>query len=128
MTKNHYHACRLAIIVVLAMSISIAISLNHYYLPLVFMLSAIAGIYYCRGQLKTDDVMVDERDYKVAGDAARYTIYIYGWIGAVATFILMAFSGKQGKLYVLSLYLAFSVCFLLLMNAFLFKYFSNRGK
>ncbi|MFA5359504.1 MAG: DUF2178 domain-containing protein [Patescibacteria group bacterium] len=128
MTAKQYKVCRLAIIIVLAMSISISISLENYYLPIVFLLSSSAGMYYCRKQLKTEKIMVDERDYQVAGNAARYTIFIYGWIGAILTFILMAISEQESLLYTLSQYLAFSVCFLMLLNAFLFKYLSKRAK
>jgi len=110
------------------MSISISLGLENYYLPIIFMLSGIAGMYYCRKQLKTEKVIADERDYQVAGNAARYTIFIYGWIGAIGTFVLMAISEKEGVLYTLSQYLAFSVCFLMLLNAFLFKYLSKRNK
>jgi uncharacterized membrane protein len=102
--------------------------MNNYYLPIVFTLSAMAGMYYCRKQLKTKAVLADERDYQVAGNAARYSIFIYGWIGAIGTFVLMAISEKQGVLYAISQYLAFSVCFLMLLNAILFKYLSKREK
>ena len=128
MTLKQYQVCRLAIVIALAMSISISISLENYYLPLVFLLSSVAGLYYCRKQLKTEKVLADERDYQVAGNAARYTIFIYGWVGAIGTFILMAMSGKNSFFYTLSQYLAFSVCFLMLLNAILFKYLSKRNK
>lgn len=128
MTTKQYKVCRLAIIILLSMSISISISLENYYLPIIFMLSGVAGMYYCRKQLKIEKVMVDERDYQVAGNAARYTIFIYGWLGAIGTFVLMAVSQKEGVFYSLSQHLAFSVCFLMLLNAFLFKYLSKRGE
>ena len=108
------------------MSISISISLENYYLPIIFVLSSLAGIYYCRKHLQVATIMVDERDYQVAGKAARYTIFTYGLLGSVSTFILMAISQKGDVLYVLSQYLAFSVCFLMLLNAFLFRYLSKR--
>lgn len=128
MTKKQYLFCRLAVIVLLSFSISTSLSLGNYYLPLVFMLTATAALYYCRKQLKTKDVLVDERDYQLAGRAARYAIFVYGWLGAIGTFILMALSDKQGGLYIVSQYLAFSVCFLMLANALIFRYLSSRGK
>jgi len=126
MTLKQYKTCRLVIVVVLSMSISISISLENYYLPIIFVLSSLAGIYYCRKHLQVATIMVDERDYQVAGKAARYTIFTYGLLGSVSTFILMAISQKGDVLYVLSQYLAFSVCFLMLLNAFLFRYLSKR--
>jgi len=128
MTKKQYAICRLAIIVLLSFSISVSVTIENYYLPIIFLLSATAGMYYCRKQLQTTDVLADERDYQIAGMAARYTLFVYGWLGAVGTFVLMALSHKQGLAYALSQYLAFSVCFLLLVNAFLFKYLNRQGK
>ena len=128
MTKKQYLFCRLAVIVLLSFSISTSLSLGNYYLPLVFMLTATAALYYCRKQLKTKDILVDERDYQLAGRAARYAIFIYGWLGAIGTFILMALSDKRGDLYIVSQYLAFSVCFLMLANVLIFRYLSSRGK
>lgn len=128
MTKKQYKACRITIIILLSFSISFAINLNNYYLPVVFMASAMAGMYYCRKQLETKDILVDERDYKLAGDAARYAITIYAFVGAVGTFVLMGISGKSGRIYDLSQYLAYSVCLLMLMNAFIFRYLNKRGK
>lgn len=128
MTKKQYLFCRLAVVIVLSFSISTSLSLGNYYLPLVFMLTAMAVLYYCRKQLKTKDVLVDERDYQIAGRAARYALYIYGWLGAIGTFVLMALADKQGNLYIISQYLAFSVCFLMLANALIFRYLSGRGK
>ena len=128
MTKKQYLFCRLAVVIVLSFSISTSLSLGNYYLPLVFMLTAMAVLYYCRKQLKTKDVLVDERDYQIAGRAARYALYIYGWLGAIGTFVLMALSDKRGDLYIVSQYLAFSVCFLMLANVLIFRYLSSRGK
>lgn len=126
MSTKKYQFCRLMIIIVLSMSISISITLENYYLPLIFMLSAFAALSYCRQQLKASAVMADERDYQIAGKAARYAIYIYCWLGAIGTFVLMAISNKEGLFYSLSQYLAFSVCFLMLLNACLFKYFIKK--
>jgi len=128
MTKKQYTICRLAIIILLSFSISISITLNNYYLPIIFVITAMSAMYYCKKQLRVDTVLADERDYQVAGNAARYTIYAYGFIGAFGTFVLMAISNKQGNLYVLSQYLAFSVCFLMLLNSFIFRYLNKKGK
>lgn len=128
MTKKQYMICRLAIIVLLSFLISLSISLNNYYLPLVFTATAAAGLHYCRKQLKTGEIIADERDYQVAGKAARYAISIYSLLGVIGVFVLMAISHKNGMLYILSQYLAFSICFLMLLNAFLFKYLNKKGK
>lgn len=128
MSLKTYKICRLAIIVLLSASISVSLTLNNYFLPIVFMCTAMAGMFYCKKQLKTANVLADERDYQTAGKASRYAIYVYSWIGAVGTFVLMALSNRNENFYQLSQYLAFSVCFLMLLNAFLFKYFNKYAK
>lgn len=128
MSLKNYKFCRLAIIILLSASISVSITLENYWLPIIFVCTAMAGMYYCKKQLKTPNVLVDERDYQTAGKASRYTVYIFSWLGAIGTFILMALSEKNPVLYILSQYLAFSVCFLMLLNAFLFKYFNKYDK
>ena len=125
MTLKNYKTCRLIIIIVLSASISISISLKNYYLPIVFVVSAWAAMYYCRKSLKTLNVLSDERDYEIAGKSSRYSIAIYGWIGSIGTFILMALSKNNQYFFDLGTYLAFSVCFLMLLNSVLFKYFSQ---
>lgn len=127
MTKKQYTTCRLIIIIALSAAISVSVSVQNYYLPFLFVLTAMAGMFYCRKQLQTTEVMADERDYKVAGDAARYSIMIYGIMGAVSMYIMMGLSGGEGTLYALSHLMAWSVCFLLLLNAFMFKFLSKRG-
>jgi uncharacterized membrane protein len=128
MNKKQYKSCRIAIVIALSLAISVSISVQNYYLPILFVLTAMAGMYYCRKQLVTEEVMADERDYKVAGDAARYTITIYGTLGAVSMFVMMGISQGEGLLYDLSQFVAYSVCFIMLLNAFMFKYLSKKGK
>lgn len=128
MSIKQYKIYRLIILILLSASISVSISLGNYYLPIIFVFSAMAVMYYCRKSIQTKEVMADERDYKLAGDAARYAIFIYGMIGAISTFVLMAISNKEGTIYILSQYLAYSVCFLMLLNSFLFKFLSKRQK
>ena len=127
MSLKKYKICRLAIIVILSISISISLSLENYYLPIIFVLSASFAMYYCRKQLRTEKVMVDERDYQVAGQAARYTLYIFGWLGAISTFVLMALSKNNQSLFDLSQFIAISVCVVLLLNALIFKYLSKKN-
>jgi len=127
MNLKQYKLYRVITIVILGMSISVSITLENYYLPIILVIIGMAAMYYLRKQLRTTEVMADERDYKLAGGAARYTISIYGLIGTFGIFILMALSGgKEDFVYVLSQYLAFSICFLFLLNVVVFKYLSRR--
>ena len=128
MNKKQYTIARLIIMVLLTISIIISISMSNYYLPIVFLFTAFVFMYYFKKQLKTKDVLADERDYKIAGDTARYSIFIYAFIATITMFVLMGISQNQGELYAVSLCLAFSVCFLLILNSFLFKFLSKKGK
>jgi len=126
MTKNTYTICRLAIVILLSGTISLSINLENYWLPLILTVTAVAALLQCKKEYAKKHVIADERDYKIAGDAARYSIYAFAWIGTIGTFALMAFSHKEGMLYLLSQYFAFSVCGLLLLNSVLFAYLNRR--
>jgi uncharacterized membrane protein len=127
MTFKQYKIYRIIVVVILGMSISLSITLENYYLPIVLVIIGMTTMYYLRKQLKTIEVMADERDYKLAGDAARYTITTYGLIGVFGIFILMALSGgKEDFIYILSQYLAFSICFLFILNVVIFRYLSQK--
>ncbi len=129
MTLKQYKICRIAIIVALSMLISVSMARENYYLPIVFVITASAAMYYCEKQLKTKGVTADERDYQIAGTASRYAISIYGWIATVGIFILMAISpSRDNALYIAAQCWAFSVCFLLLANAFIFRYLIKKQK
>jgi uncharacterized membrane protein len=111
----------------LGISISLSITLENYYLPIVLVIIGMTAMYYLRKQLKMIEVMADERDYKLAGNAARHTITIYGLIGVFGIFILMALSGgKEDFIYILSQYLAFSICFLFILNVVIFRYLTQK--
>jgi uncharacterized membrane protein len=129
MTLKQYKICRIAIVFALSMLISVSITLENYYLPIVFVITAAAAMYYCKKQLNAKEVMADERDYQIAGTASRYAISIYGWIATVGIFILMAvFPSRDSVLYIAAQCWAFSVCFLLLANAFIFRYLIKKQK
>ena len=128
MSKKQYQVCRYVIVILLSALISVAITKEQYYLPIIFVLAAIAAMYYCRRSLKTTDVLADERDYFLAGKAARLSLSIYSLIGTIAIFVLMILSEQRSELFVISQYLAYSICALLLLNAFIFRYLVKKGK
>ncbi|MCB9802979.1 DUF2178 domain-containing protein [Candidatus Nomurabacteria bacterium] len=128
MTKKQYLIMRFSIVVLLSASIAISINLKNYYLPIILMLIALLTMVYFRKQLKPKDVLADERDYQVAGIAARYTLFIYSWFSVIAMFIFLMLSEKYPQVYPLSQFFAFTVCGLLLLNAFLFKWLIKHGK
>jgi len=122
MTFKQYNFYRILVVMTMAISISCAMTMENYYLPIFLMIIGMALMCYLRQRLRKTEVIADERDYKLAGDAARYTILVYGFIGAFTIFILMALSsGPDDSIYQLSHYLAFSICFLFLLNVLIFK-------
>lgn len=128
MDKKQYRFYRLLIIILLCSFISVSITLKSYLLPIAFMIVAMGMMFYLRKQLKSEEVSADERDYQVAGTAARYAISIYAWVGVIAVFVLMYLSEQKEELYFVSQYVAFSVCFLMLLNVVLFKYLERKGR
>ena len=69
MSLKTYSRIRLIFVFVLAVLISVSISLGNFFMPLVAM--AIAMLILTGMRRRITGVVADERDYKLAGDAAR---------------------------------------------------------
>ena len=50
MTLKQYKICRIAIVFALSMLISVSITLDNYYLPIVFVITAAAAMYRAEGR------------------------------------------------------------------------------
>ena len=74
MTIKQYNAARVITAMCLAAVMSQAVVLKNYYLAGSAILFAMLLLIYLKKQLK--EITADERDYKIAGDAARWTLTI----------------------------------------------------
>jgi len=71
--------------------------------------------------------MEDERDYQIAGKAARIAITIYSITTSIIGATMMALAKTQPSFIIPSYMLLYSTCALILLYSILFKIFSKYG-
>ena len=126
MTIKQYNFWRLAIVMLLAFSISLSISLQNYLLPLVAIAIGITVLQAMRRRVKA--VLADECDYSLAGQSARYAISIFSIAMVIAMFALMYLGQSNQRLMDLSSVFAYLVCALMLINSTVFYFLRYRLK
>jgi len=97
----------------LAAVMSQAVVLKNYYLAFAAVLIAVLLLMVMRRQVK--EVLADERDYKIAGDAARWSLTIFSILGAVGSFLLLTGRSYYPEFETAGSVLAYAVCFLLII-------------
>ncbi|MFA5109032.1 MAG: DUF2178 domain-containing protein [Patescibacteria group bacterium] len=124
MTSKQYQGYRIAIVIMLSASISVAISLENYIAPVIAI--AVGLILIRLGRQKVKEVLADERDYYMAGTAARYSISIFSVILVIGMFILMALQDKNPEFANIAMLLAYLTCGLMLLNSVVFHFLKTR--
>ena len=123
MTLKTYRNIKLAVVVVVAAITSQAVIFKSYLLPIATMVVAALLLWYARGRVQ--DIVADERDYALGGQSALLAIQIYAWIAASAMFVLYALRDYNPAFEPMGLVLSVSTCLLMLLYAFIFKYYSK---
>lgn len=124
MTIKQYQGYRIAIIIMLASSISIAINLKNYIAPIIAI--AVGMILINLGRQRVKEVLADERDYNLAGTAARYSISVFSIIMVIGMFVLMALQDKNPEFANISALLAYLTCGLMFLNVIIFRFLKTR--
>jgi len=129
MTTKQFQGIRVAIAMMLAVSVSIAVSLGNYLAPIIAIIAGMIIIHLAKRQVK--DVLADERDYKLAGTSARWSLGIFITIMLIGFFILSALKDKNPEFANIATLLAYLTCGLMLLNSLVFywlKYRESRGQ
>jgi uncharacterized membrane protein len=126
MSKKQFTIVKLLVVVLLSIVVAVSVSNGLFVLPVVAMLTAMAFLMMIKKNVK--GILADERDYQIAGHAARYAIYIYSLVGAVAVIFLASLAksdcGQACQNW--SNVIAYSICLLMLLNVVIFKILSRR--
>ena len=126
MTAKRFLVYRLISVMIMAGIISASITAGNYVLPFVAVATFLIIFYALRK--KVNEVIEDERDYSLAGKAARYAVSIFSAISAVIIMVLFALRSRNQIYEAVGSALAYSVCALLIAYSLLFKYFQKQGK
>ncbi|MCL5666166.1 MAG: DUF2178 domain-containing protein [Patescibacteria group bacterium] len=91
-----------------------AIIFDNYFLAVVAVFSALAVI----GSMKKKvvEVINDERDYAIAGNAARLSLSLFSLVGALLAFAFMSLRNVNSDFMLIGSTLAYSVCALLIFH------------
>lgn len=125
MTAKQFQGYKIAIAIMLASAISVSISMKNYIAPVI---AIAAGMILIRlGRQKVKEVLADERDYNLAGTAARYSISIFAVIMVAGMFILMALQAEHPEFANVAMLLAYLTCGLMLLNSVVFNFLKKRA-
>ncbi|MFA6376500.1 MAG: DUF2178 domain-containing protein [Candidatus Paceibacterota bacterium] len=124
MNQKTFYTVRIVFAMLVAAVCSIAVVQGNYILPIVVGITAAIALYMMKKRV--NGVMADERDYRNAGDAARWSLNIYAVFAAIVAMILMAQRATDFRYELAAQILAYSACALMIMQSLLFKYFQNR--
>jgi len=124
MTLKKFRILKIAIAMLLSALVAQAVVIDNFYLALAAVLIAMGLILGLKRQVK--EVMADERDYEIAGKAARYALTVFSIISSSAVLILTFFKEAHPIFETAGAILAYAVCFLLLLNSLIFSYLSKK--
>jgi uncharacterized membrane protein len=114
MTSKQFRWAKVAIAAILAVVITQAVILNSYILASVAVLITILLVIILRRQVK--EVLADERDYKIAGDAARWTLAIFSVLAWLMSFVLIMLRNINPAYETAGFILSYTVCALLVVH------------
>jgi uncharacterized membrane protein len=125
MTQKSFKIVRVVTAIFLAVVMTQAIIFNNYILAIIAIVGAITVTLTLRK--KVNEVLVDERVISIGGKAARMTLSIFSVIGVAVSFILMFLRELNPAFELSGSVLAYSVCAVLLLYSFLFKYYEKQN-
>jgi len=124
LSLKQYNAIRLIIIVLLAFLFSQSLVFKNFFLPVILLVLTSLLLIYLRKQVK--EIIADERDYDLARKASFLAMQIFSWIAVVLMFLFYALSDTNSYYYPIAMTLAFSVCVLMLLQSFIFRFLSKK--
>ncbi len=123
MTAKQFSYFRLAIAAILAGVVSVSVVIGNYLVPIIAVLTTVILMIFIKKTVK--EVLEDERDYQIAGKAARYAMIIFSGIAGLMTILFFAFRQIDQEFETIGSVLAYSVCALLIFYSLIFNYLSR---
>jgi uncharacterized membrane protein len=124
MDQKTYQTVRVFFAMIIAGVVSISVVQGNYILPIVIAVTAAVALYTIKKRVT--GVLADERDYQVAGNAARWSLNIFAVFASIGSLFLMANRAANAQFELSAQILAYSACGLMIMQSLLFKFFQNK--
>jgi uncharacterized membrane protein len=123
MSIKQYQRIKFISTFILAFICAQSIVFKNYFIPILILAVTSLLLTYLKSKVK--EVVADERDYAIGGKSALLAIQVYSWISVVCMFIFYAFSETNPVYEAIAMTLAFSVCILMLLYSFIFRYYNK---
>jgi len=120
MTSKQFNLVKIIVVMVLAAPVSESVLMNNYWLASGAVVVAFLALIIAKRQVK--EIMADERDYKIAGDAARYAITAYTVLSVAMMFLSLSQKSQDSAYATVAFTLAYGVCALMLLYSLIFTY------
>src|SRR3989344_2518680 len=117
--KRFYFVKLLAAMVVGIFAGHAAITENYLLLAVVVVLAA---AFLATMRYRMTEVIADERDYGIAGKAARITVFVFATISTLAAFSLLALRDYGAEFELVGFVLAYAACGLLFIYRIIYSY------
>ena len=114
MTEKQLRFIRVLVAAILAVIVSQALIRNNFILGAISVVIASLILLILRKRVK--EVVADERDYKIAGDTARWTLSIFAIGGWLFSFALITMREVKPGYEIAGFTLSYAICALLLIN------------
>lgn len=120
MTYKQYRTIKIVLAMLISATVSQAVIINNFlYAAIAVSLSA-AGLIYLKGRVT--EVMADERDYQLSGEAARYASSFLAVSGSVLSLIFMSMRDQNPAYELVGSVIAYTVCAYLLVYSAIFSF------
>lgn len=119
MSAKKFFILRMVMAMILSGVISASSVAGNYYIPLAAIITTVVIIQIAKKNV--NEVLHDERDYDIAGKAARYSLGIFSGVIGLAVMILFALRAENANFELIGSILAYIVCGLLLVYSLIFK-------
>jgi len=123
MTSSQFKAVKIAVAIILAIFVGQAAVRGNYLLAAGAAAIALVLLLILRRSVK--DIMADERDYEIAGKAARYAMTVFTVAGAIGSLVLLSFNSADEIYGFIGAALAYSVCALMMLYTLIFSYLAK---
>jgi len=120
MTLQRFKLAKLIIVIALAILVGQSVVNKNFLLPIIGIAAALSLLFYFRSKVK--EIMVDERDNRIAGQAAILTIRIYAWLTVIAILIFLTKKNSDPTVETIAYVLAYATCGLMLLYSIIFYY------
>ncbi len=124
MSLKQYQIVRIVTAMVLAALVSVSVIINSFVLVGATVVSGMLLMIFLKKQVR--EVVVDERDFKIAGKSARWTLCGFSVFALLVSLLLLIFRDQNSYFEIVGSILAYSICLLMIIYSSIFNIFEHR--